>query len=38
MVGEINFRFKEIDEKRIASMDMQVVDRTANPPVTKEPV
>jgi hypothetical protein len=28
MVGEINFRFKEIDERRIATMDMQVVDRT----------
>lgn len=38
MVGELNFRFKEIDEKRIASLDMQVVDRTDNPPVTKEPV
>ena len=38
MVGEINFRFKEIDERRIAGLDMQVVDRTDSPPIAKEPV
>jgi len=33
MVGELNFRFRDMDERRLAALDMEVVDRTQSPEV-----
>jgi len=38
MVGELNYRFKEVDERRLAGLKMEIVDHTAAPPVSGEPV
>ena len=34
MVGEINFRFRELDAQRVSKLEMEVVDRTAKEELT----
>jgi hypothetical protein len=40
MVGELNYRFRDVDERRLAGIKMEVVDKTGAPEVkiSEEPV
>jgi len=38
MVGELNYRFRDLDKKRLEEIQLEVVDRSDSPPAHKETV